>query len=167
MLESAAGCCAGAVPGPATAVPEPIVAIAEPVAEVPESGVAVPEPVAEVPEPAAEVPEPAAEVPEPAAEVPELAAEVAGPATGVLGSPSWFFEPDPAASGSGGTKMESNSGDGLMDDFRRRCRAMPVGIACRVEPIRARASAGSLSAHGTWRNSHPSKYPLSCWTRKW
>ena len=102
MLESAAGCCAGAVPGPATAVPEP--------------GVAVPEPVAEVP----------------------------GPAAGVSGSPAWFFEPDPAVSGSGGTKMESDSGDGLMDGLRRRCRAMPVGIACRVEPIRARASAGSL-----------------------
>ena len=41
MLESAAGCCVGAVPGPATAVPEP--------------GVAVPEPVAEVPGPAAGV----------------------------------------------------------------------------------------------------------------
>ena len=93
VLESAAGCNACAVPGPAAAVPEPVVA----------------------------VPEPVAEVPEPAAEVPELAAEVAGPATGVLGSPTWFFEPDPAASGLGGTKMESDSGDGLIDGLRRRC----------------------------------------------
>ena len=30
------------------------------------------------------------------------------------------------------------------------------------ETIRTRASAGSLSARGTWRNSHPSKYPLIC-----
>ena len=35
MLESAAGCCAGAVPGLATVVPEPGVAVPEPVAEVP------------------------------------------------------------------------------------------------------------------------------------
>ena len=98
MLESAAACCVGAVPGPTTAVPEPGVAV-------PGSGVTM------------EVPEPPTDAPGPTIEVP--------------GSPAWFFEPDPAASGSGGTKMESDSGDGL----RRRCRETPVGIACRVEPI--------------------------------
>ena len=108
------------------------------------------------------VPGPATTVPEPGVAVPEPVAEVPGLAAGVSGSPARIFEPDPAASGSGGTKMESDSGDGLMDGLRRRCRATPVGIACRVEPIQARASAGSLSARGTWRNSHPSKYPLSC-----
>ena len=70
-------------------------------------------------------------------------------------SDSIFVPPAPetAESGSrnpaGGTKMESDSRDGLIDGLRRRCRATPVGIACRVEPIRARASAGSLSAHST------------------
>ena len=45
--------------------------------------------------------------------------------------------------------LESDSGDGLMDGLRRRWRETPVGIACRVEPIRARASAWSLSDLGT------------------
>ena len=51
MLESAAGCCAGAVPGPAITVPEPGVAV-------PGSGVTtkVPEPPADVPWPTIEVP---------------------------------------------------------------------------------------------------------------
>src|SRR3954464_12374977 len=77
MLEPAAACCAGAVPGPTTAVPEP-----------------------------------GTEVPAPPIEVP--------------GPPAWLCKPEPAASGLGGTKMESDSGDGL----RRRCRETPVGIAC-------------------------------------
>ena len=94
------------------------------------------------------VPEPAVEVPEPAAEVPE--------------PPTWFPKSDSTASGSGGTKMELDSGDGLTDGLSRRWRVTPVGIACQVEPIRARAYACSLSARGTWRNSHPSKYPLIC-----
>ena len=112
--------------------------------------VAVPGPTDAVPGPGSEVPGPGATmaVPEPPIEVPK--------------PPAWFPKSDPTASGSGGTKMESDSGDGLMDGLRRRCRATPVGIACRVEPIRARASAGPLSARGTWRNSHPSKYPLIC-----
>ena len=115
------------------------------------------------------VPGPTTAVPEPGVavlgsgittEVPEPPTDAPGPTIEVPGSPAWFFEPDPAASGSGGTKMESDSEDGLIDGLRRRCRETPVGIACRVEPIRARVSAGSLSTRGTWRNSHPSKYPL-------
>ena len=103
--------------------------------------VAVPGPTAAVPGPGSEVPGPPVEVPEP---------------------PAGFPKSDPTASGSGGTKMESDSRDGLIDGLRRRWRETPVGIACRVEPIRARAYACSLSARGTWRNSHPSKYPLIC-----
>ena len=103
--------------------------------------VAVPGPGSEVPGPGATtvVPEPPVEVPEP---------------------PTWFPKPDPTASGASGRKMESDSGDGLTDGLRRRWRETPVGIACRVEPIRAKASACSLSARGTWRNLQPSKYPL-------
>ena len=41
------------------------------------------------------------------------------------------------------------SGEGLMDGLRRRWRDTPAGMACRVEPIRAKASACSLSFHGT------------------
>src|SRR3954470_15437829 len=123
---------------------------------------AVPRPTTAVPEPGSEVPGLGAttEVPKPPAEVPAPPIEVPGP-------PAWLFKPEPAASGLGGTKMESDSGDGLIDGLRRRYRETSVGIAYRVEPIRARASAGPLSARGTWRNSHPSKYPLICWTRKW
>ena len=86
MLESAAACCVGVVPGPTTAVPEP---------------------------------------------------------------PAWFPKSDPTALGSGDTKMESDSGDGLIDGLRRRWRETPAGMACRVDPTRARASACMLSAHGT------------------
>ena len=64
--------------------------------------------VVEVPGPTATVPGPgaAAAVPEPPAEVPVPTAEVS--------------QPDPAASGSAGTKMESDSGEGLTDGLRRR-----------------------------------------------
>ena len=48
-------------------------------------------------------PGPATAVPEPGVAVPEPVAEVPGPTTEVPGSLAWFFEPDPAASGSGGT----------------------------------------------------------------
>ena len=90
------------------------------------------------------VPGPGSEVPGPGAtmSVPGAVVEVPVP-------PAGFLEPDPAVSGAGGTKMESESGDGLMDGLRRRWRETPVGMACRVEPIRARASAWSLSALGT------------------
>ena len=98
---------------------------------------AVPGPAAVVPGPSSEVPGPGAAiaVPEPPVEVPE--------------PPAWRPKPALTASGSGGTKMESDSKDGLTDGLRRRWRETPVGIACRVEPIRARASACSLSARGT------------------
>ena len=97
------------------------------------------------------VPGPTAAVPGPGSEVPEPGATTAvpGPPVKVPEPPARFPKLDPTASGSGGTKMESDSRDGLTDGLRRRWRQMPVGIACRVEPIRARASACSLSAHGT------------------
>ena len=93
--------------------------------------------VAAVPGPGSEVPEPGATtaVPGPLVEVPE--------------PPAGFPKSDPTASGAGGTKMESDSGDGLTDGLRRRWRETLVGIACRVEPIRAMASAWSSSARGT------------------
>ena len=91
--------------------------VSGPTTAVPEPGVAVPGSGVTT-----EVPEPPADVPWPTIEVPR--------------SPAWFFEP--AASGSGGMKMESDSGDGLIDGLRRRWRETPVGMACRVEPIRAR-----------------------------
>ena len=78
------------------------------------------------------------EVPGPTAAVPGLGYEVPGPgaAAAVPGSPAEFPVPaagvlksDPTASGGAGTKMESDSGDGLTDGLRRRCRATPVGIA--------------------------------------
>ena len=115
-------------------------------------------------------------------EVPGPIGAVAGPSSGVIGLVATVSEPgsevprpaltgallesDPTSSGGAGTKMESDSGEGLTDGLRRRRRATPDGIAWRVEPIRAKASAWSLSFLGTWRNSHPSKYPLSCCTRK-
>ena len=94
----------------------------------------------------------------PTAAVPGLGSEVPGPGatTAVPGPvvevpvpPAGFLQSDPAASGAGGTKIESDSGDGLIDGLRRRWRETPVGIAWRVEPIRAKASAWSLSALGT------------------
>ena len=61
-----------------------------------------------VPGPAAAVPEPGVTmaVPGPPVEVPEL--------------PAGFPKSDPTASGAGGTKIESDSGDGLIDGLRRR-----------------------------------------------
>ena len=110
----------------------------------------------EIPGPTAAVPGLGSEVPGPyaAAAVPGLPAEFPVPAAGVLKS-------DPTASGGAGTKMESDSGDGLTDGLRRRHMATSAGIACWVEPIRAKASACSLSFLGIGRNLHPSKYPLS------
>ena len=70
--------------------------------------VAVPGPTAAVPGLGSEVPEPGATAaaPEPCAEVPE-------PAAGVPKS-------DPTIPGAAGTKMESGSGEGLIDGLRRR-----------------------------------------------
>ena len=100
--------------------------------------------VAAVPGPTAVVPGPGSEVPEPGSTT-----AVPGPLVEVPEPPAGFLQSDPATSGAGGTKIESNSEDGLIDGLRRRWRETPVGIACRVEPIRARASAWSLSARGT------------------
>ena len=113
-------------------------AIASCVVAVPGLTAAVPGPGSEVPGPdtTVAVPEPPAEVPEPPVAVPKS---------------------DPTASESGGTKIESDSGDGLIDGLRRRWRETPVGIACWVEPIRARASAWSLLAREgtrTLRSTH-------------
>src|SRR3954468_7479107 len=128
----------------------------------------VPGPTGAVPGPSSGVFSLAAAVPGPSSEVPGLAATAAllkSSATGLVLF-AWALGPDPASSGGVGTKIESDSGEGLMDGLRRRWRATPEGIAWRVEPIRAKVSAWLLSFLGTWRNSHPSKYPLSCCTRK-
>ena len=67
------------------------------------------------------VPGPTAAVPEPGSEVPGLSATTAvpGPVVEVPVPPAGFLQSDPAASGTGGTKIESDSGDGLMDGLRR------------------------------------------------
>ena len=64
--------------------------------------------VVEVPGPTAAVlgPGTTVAVPEPPADVPE--------------PPAAFPKSDPTASGSGGTKIEPDSGDGLIDGLRRR-----------------------------------------------
>ena len=91
------------------------------------------------------VPGPTAAVPGPGSEVsgPGATTAVPGPVVEVPVPPAGFLQSDPAASGAGGTKIESDSGDGL----RRRWRETPVGMACRVEPIRARASAWRSEEH--------------------
>ena len=78
--------------------------------------VAVPGPTAAVPGPGSEVPEPGSEVPGPGATT-----AVPGPVVEVPVPPAGFLQSDPAASGAGGTKIESDSGDGL----RRRWRETP------------------------------------------
>src|SRR3954465_945014 len=59
-----------------------------------------------------------------------------------------------------GIKMDSDSGDGIIDGFLRCSRAIPGGIDCRVDPNFDNVSAASFSARGMWWNSHPPKYPL-------
>ena len=76
----------------------------------------------------AAVPDPPEEVPGPTAEVPE---------------------PDLAAPGSAGMKMDSDFGEGLIEGLRGHWRDTPAGMACQVEPMRARASAALLLARGT------------------
>ena len=71
--------------------------------------------VAAVPGPTAAVPGPGSEVPGPGATT-----VVPGPVVEVPMPPAGFLQSDPAASGAGGTKTESDSGDGLMDGLRRR-----------------------------------------------
>ena len=51
----------------------------------------------------------------------ESSAKILVPAAGAL-------ESDPTSSGGAGTKMESDSGEGLTNDLRRRRRATPDGI---------------------------------------
>ena len=80
--------------------------------------------VAAVPGPTAAVPGPGSEVPEPG-----VTTAVPGPVVEVPVSPAGFLQSDPAASGTGGTKIESDSRDGLMDGLRRRWRETPVGMA--------------------------------------
>ena len=122
-LESAAACWIGEVPGPTGAVPGPSSGVFGLI-------VTVPGPGSEVPGSGADVAVPGSSV-----KIPVLASGIA--------------KSDPTASGGGGTKMESESGDGLTDDFRRQRRATLAGIACQVEPIRVKASACSLSFLGT------------------
>src|SRR4051812_3272860 len=47
-------------------------------------------------------------------------------------------------------KMDSESGDGVIDDFLMCSSDTLGGIACLVEPSLDRASAASLFALGTW-----------------
>ena len=77
--------------------------------------IAVPGPTAAVPGPTAAVPWPGSEVPEPGATT-----VVPGPPVEVPEPPARFPKSDPTASGAGGTKMESDSVDGLTDGLRRR-----------------------------------------------
>ena len=77
--------------------------------------VAVPRPTTAIPGPTAAVLGPASEVPEPGATT-----AVPGPLVEVPEPPAEFLQSDPAASGAGGTMIESNSGDGLIDGLRRR-----------------------------------------------
>ena len=62
------------------------------------------------------------EVPGPSSEVPRLTVAVPGPGSEVPGPASTvcFLESGPASSGGAGTKIESDSGDGLIDGLRRR-----------------------------------------------
>ena len=74
---------------------------------------------------------PTAAVPGPGSEVPEPGATTAvpGPLVEVPEPPAGFLQSDPAASRAGGTKIESDSGDGLIDGLRRCWRETPVGMA--------------------------------------
>ena len=102
-LESAAACCVDEVPGR----------------------------VGPVPGPGSEVSGPSSEVSGPTAVVPELGATamIPVPTTGILVPSAGALESDPATSGGAGTKIESDSSDGLTDGLRRRWRATPDGIA--------------------------------------
>src|SRR3954464_9261422 len=63
-------------------------------------------------------------------------------------------------------KMDSDSGDGMMEGFLICSSDTPGGIACLVDPSLDNAFAASLLTLGTCKNLQPSKYPLSCCTRK-
>ena len=47
-----------------------------------------------------------------------------------------------------GMKIDSDSGDGLIDGFLRCSKAMPGGMDCLEEPSFDRMSAASFSARG-------------------
>ena len=87
--------------------------------------------VAEVPEPTAEVPELAAAVPEPRSEVlgPGATAAAPKPPVEVLKPTAAAFESYPTVSGAAGTKIESDSGEGLINGLRRHWRETSAGIA--------------------------------------
>ena len=93
-LESAAACWIDEVPGPTGAVPEPSSGV---------FGLTV-----AVPGPGSDVPGPAS-----TAVFLEPSIRILVPSTGAL-------ESDPTSSGGAGTKMESDSGEGLIDGLRRR-----------------------------------------------
>ena len=78
-----------------------------------------------------EVPGLTGTVPGPISGVFDLAAAVPGPGSEVPGPASTvcFLKLDPSSSGGAGTKIESDSGDGLIEGLRRRRRATPDGIA--------------------------------------
>ena len=103
------------------------------------------------PGPSSGVFEPAAAVPGPGSVVTGSASTVAAPESSaeILVPPAGALESDSTSSVGAGTKMESDSGEGLIDGLRTRRRATPDGIAWRVEPIRANASAWLLSFLGT------------------
>ena len=76
----------------------------------------------EVPGPTGAVPGPTGAVPGPIGAVPGAGSEVPGLASTVifLGPSAGALESDPTSSGGAGTKMESDSGEGLIDGLRRR-----------------------------------------------
>ena len=67
------------------------------------------------------VPEPGSGVSGPTAAVPGLGATatIPAPPAGILVPSAGALESDPTSSGGAGTKMESNSGEGLIDGLRR------------------------------------------------
>ena len=117
-----------------------IVEVSGPTVAAPGPGCEVPRPgtTAAVLEMLGEVPGPTTAAPGPGCEVPEPGATAAVP------------EPDPTVLGAAFTKMDYDSGEGLIDGLHRHWRETPAGMACRVEPMRARVSVVSLSARGTW-----------------
>ena len=107
-LGSAAACWVDEVPGPTGAVPGPS-------SEVPRLTVAVPGPGSKVPRLTVAVPGPGSEVPGPA-----LTAIFLEPSVRILVPSGGALESEPTSSGGAGTKMESDSGEGLIDGLRRR-----------------------------------------------
>src|SRR4051812_17151566 len=70
-----------------------------------------------------------------------------------------FFASSSAIFRSAGIKIDSDSGEGLMDGLWMFSRDTPGGISFLVDPSLDSASAASFSARGIWWNSHPSKKP--------